>query len=240
MNVAKHCLLFEIVLYCRKQKTQARGVRDCSSTQSGVFMEYLIIGAIAAAIVALIVIIIVVAVNKIDFGGFTFEPPQRAAGRRGEQAAAAHIRSVLCEGDALFNNVSVSYDGRPAELDNVIVNKYGVFIIEVKNYSGRLYGSEDDYEWNKVHVSGAGNSYLKTVKNPIKQVKREIYILAKYLEYYGVSVWVDGYAMILGASSPVKSDLVLSSLSDIDRAIHTPGKKMLNTETVNEVKKLLA
>ena len=185
-----------------------------------------------------LIIVIIIAVSK--SGGITIEPPHRRAGRRGEQYATMRIQSVLREGDTLFTNISILYDGRPAELDNVIVNKYGVFIIEVKNYSGRLSGLEDDYEWTKVHISGAGNSYYKTVKNPIKQVKREVHILAKYLDYYGVSVWVDGYAMILGASSPVDSEYILSSVSDIDRAIHTPKKRQLNAATVNFVVKLLS
>lgn len=173
-------------------------------------------------------------------GGFTIEPPHRAAGRQGEHIAARYISSVLREDDAYYTNVSIAFDGKPTELDNVIVNKFGVFIIEVKNYSGRLSGSEDDYEWTKVHFSDAGNPYYKTVRNPIKQVKREVYILAKYLDYYGVSVWVDGYAMIIGASSPVDSEYVLSSVGDIDHAIHTPGKKRLNSDTIESIKRLLS
>ena len=196
-------------------------------------MEYLVIGAIIV-----LIIFIIYAASKSD--SFTIEPPHRAAGRRGEHIAARYISSVLREDDAYYTNVSIAFDGKPTELDNVIVNKFGVFIIEVKNYSGRLSGSEDDYEWTKVHISDAGNPYYKTVKNPIKQVKREVYILAKYLDYYGVSVWVDGYAMIIGASSPVDSEYVLSSVGDIDHAIHTPGKKRLNSDTIESIKKLLS
>ena len=192
------------------------------------------------AVIALIIVIVYVASKSGDFGGYTFEPPQRTAGKRGEFVATRYIQSVLLDDDALFTNVSISYDGRPAELDSVIVNKYGVFVIEVKNYSGHLSGSEDDYEWTKVHISSSGNPYYKTVKNPIKQVKREVYVLAKYLDYYGVSVWVSGYAMIIGASSPVNSEYILSSVEDIDRAIHTPQKRMLSRATVNSIKKLLS
>lgn len=192
------------------------------------------------AVIALIIVIVYVASKSGDSGGFTFEPPQRTAGKRGEFVATRYIQSVLLDDDALFTNVLISYDGRPAELDSVIVNKYGVFVIEVKNYSGHLSGSEDDYEWTKVHISSAGNPYYKTVKNPIKQVKREVYVLAKYLDYYGVSVWVSGYAMIIGASSPVNSEYILSSVEDIDRAIHTPQKRMLSRATVDSIKKLLS
>ena len=201
-------------------------------------MDFVIIGTVIVLII--VIIITVIAISKSGGGGgFTIEPPHRAAGRRGERVATRYIESVLREDDSLFTNVSISYDGRPAELDNVIVNKFGVFIIEVKHYSGHLSGAEDDYEWTKVHISDAGNPYVKTVKNPIKQVKREVYILAKYLDYYGVSVWVDGYAMILGAASLVDSRSILSSVADIDRAIHTPGRQRLDATTVDAVKRLL-
>lgn len=56
---------------------------------------------------------------------------------------------------------------------NVVVNKYGVFIFEVKNYKGQLYGNEDDYNWKKYKDDGYGNTFVKEVKNPIKIVNRK-------------------------------------------------------------------
>lgn len=196
-------------------------------------MEYLAIGLLLVLALAAIVY------GLVKVAGIRVEPAYRRAGRRGEMAATNRIRSVLREGDHLFTNVSVSFDGRPAELDNVIVNSYGVFIIEVKYYSGRLSGTQDDYEWTKVHISRGGNPYAKTVKNPIRQVRRETYIFANYLKEHGVSVWVDGYAMILGTSSPVESETILPSVADIARVLHTPGKRRLNESTVRSVIELL-
>lgn len=164
---------------------------------------------------------------------------QEAAGRAGEHKATEIISSVLREGDFLFTNVQISYDGKEAELDNVVINKHGVFIIEVKSYSGWLTGAEEDYEWKKHHVSRGGNVYTKIVKNPIKQVKRQVYILANYLDYYGVKVWVDGYAMILGASSPVASNMVLESVGQIDNVIHSTAKNGLSEGQVQKVCELL-
>ena len=164
---------------------------------------------------------------------------QEAAGRAGEHKATEIISSVLREGDFLFTNVQISYDGKETELDNVVVNKYGVFIIEVKSYSGWLTGAEEDYEWKKHHESRGGNFYTKIVKNPIKQVKRQGYILANYLDYYGVKVWVDGYAMILGASSPVASSAILESVGQIDNVIHNTAKNELNKDKIQKVCNLL-
>ena len=178
--------------------------------------------------------------KKTEFWEWFLTPEYKRAGIRGEEAVVRAIESVLREGDNLFTNVSVEYDGKPAELDDVIVNKYGVFIIEVKNYTGHIVGNEDDYEWQKFKTTDAGNTYVKTVKNPIKQVKRQIYILARYLEYYGIRVWVKGYAIMLHGNSPVDSDYLLKSVEDIDRAIHTNDRTMLSTNTIERIAKLLS
>lgn len=178
--------------------------------------------------------------NKPGFWEWIFTPEYKRVGIRGEEAAVSEIQSVLREGDRLFTNVSIEYDGKPAELDNVVVNKYGVFIIEVKNYTGRIIGGEDDYEWQIFKTTVAGNTYEKTVKNPIKQVKRQVYILARYLEYYGPKVWVRGYAILLHNNSPVQSEYMLTSIADIDRAIHTADRRMLDAKTVEKVSELLS
>lgn len=194
---------------------------------------YLLIFVVIALLIA-----IVVALAR-SGGDFTLESGNRQAGRYGEIVATNAIQSVLRDDDQLFTNVEISFDGRPAELDNVVVNHYGVFVIEVKNYKGRLYGDEDDYEWEKYKDDGYGNTFEKSVKNPIKQVKRQVYILAKYLEYYGCKVWVEGHALLIHGNSPVQSDAILSSVEDIDRVIHTPGRNRLTQQQVDAIVKCI-
>ncbi len=154
------------------------------------------------------------------------QTPQERAGAQGEAAVSAVIRSVLREGDTLYNNVPVEFGGKAAELDNVVVNEFGVFIIEAKNYSGVLAGGEDDYEWEQQKLTDAGNWYTNSVKNPIRQVRRQVYIFANYLKYYGVDVWVEGYAYLVYSNSPVESPHILRTTEDIDRAIHRPGRRL--------------
>ncbi len=177
---------------------------------------------------------------KPGFWEWVFMPEYKRVGIQGEEAAVRAIESVLREGDRLFTNVNIEYDGKSAELDNVVVNRYGVFIIEVKNYTGHIVGDEDDYEWQKYKTTDAGNTYEKNVKNPIRQVKRQIYILAHCLEYYGARVWVKGYAILLHGNSPVESSYLLNSIADIDRAIHTRGRTMVNADTIETISKLLS
>ena len=194
---------------------------------------------VIAILIAVLIIIVVTNIGNNSSGNnkkpHTYEPwvieaPEKRAGRRGEHIATEIIKGVLREGDYLFTNISVSYDGKRTELDNVVVNKYGVFIFEVKNY-------KDHYNWEKYKDDGYGNTFVKEVKNPVKQVKRQIYILAKYLE--GYNVWVEGYVILIRSNSPVQSTYILQSVEDIDRAIHTFKRNHLSRDTVESIKRML-
>ena len=44
-------------------------------------------------------------------------------------------------------------------------------------------GNEDDQYWNKYKISRGNKEYIKEIRNPIKQLKREIYLLKDYMKY---------------------------------------------------------
>ena len=66
--------------------------------------------------------------------GINIEDPVERAGKRGEEVATDIISRVLKDDDILFTNVKISFEGSRSEIDNLIINSHGVFIIEVKNY----------------------------------------------------------------------------------------------------------
>lgn len=165
--------------------------------------------------------------------GINIEDPVERAGRRGEEVATDIISRVLKDDDILLTYVKISFEGSRSEIDNLIINSHGVFIIEVKNYVGELVGGLDDYEWKKYKTTPGGDIYLKTVKNPIKQVKRQIYILSHILRQHKLDIWVDGYVILLERNSPVDDNMILESLSDIDKAIHKLGKNSLSDNEID-------
>lgn len=163
------------------------------------------------------------------------DPPEKRAGEIGEQYARFEISKVLWETDVLLNNISITADGKTAEYDNIIINRYGVFIIEVKNHVGILYGNEDDYDWVKVKTTPGGYNYEKTVKNPIKQVKRQVYILSKFLKDNGIKAWIDGYVFFVNHNSPVNSQYVLNTITDIEKAIHDTSREKLKSVNQTQI-----
>ena len=167
------------------------------------------------------------------------EDPQKKAGRQGEEFATLIIREILREKDTLLTNVRVTAEGKQTELDNVIINPYGVFIIEVKNYSGTLAGDEDSDHWILTKTSYGANFSQKSVKNPIKQVKRQVDILSTYLRENGLDHEISGYVFFVEMNSPVECEYVLKTQKDIDDVIHKGDEPRLLESEISFVVELL-
>lgn len=165
------------------------------------------------------------------------EDQKRIAGKEGELQAKKILNHYLNENDLLLNNLNISIHGRNTELDYVVINNNGVFIFEVKNFSGKLVGNEDDQYWNKYKISSGNKEYIKEIRNPIKQLKREIYLLKEYLKYYGVDLWIEGYVLFVNMNSPVESEYTVNDKSEIDDILHLRRNQVL---TKNQIEKIIS
>ena len=163
----------------------------------------------------------------------------KSAGNRGEAYFNNMLKSILRNDDVLIRNVCLQVNGKEAEIDSLIINNNGIFIVEVKNYNGRLYGDIDDFEWTKEKISPGGNVFYKQVKNPIKQIKRQTYILSQFLKENNIRVWISGYAYFINGNSPVDDDCVINDIEELDRIIHTPGNKFYDDRLIHQVIKAL-
>lgn len=69
-------------------------------------------------------------------------------------------------------------DDKTSQIDHIVINKRGVFVIETKNYSGRIYGRDDQREW--VQVLNYGKVKNKFY-NPLKQNNSHVYHISNIL-----------------------------------------------------------
>ena len=189
---------------------------------------------ILLAIIATIPIIVIWHLGDIT------QSSQKRAGIRGEKFTIKLIRETMRNEDILLCNVRISFEGKKTEIDNVILNKRGIYIIEVKNYVGTITGGLNDYEWSKTKTTASGNEYMSVVKNPINQVRRQVYLLANYLKANGINIWIEGYVFLVEGNSPVQSAYILHDQKDIDAAIHLRTNNKLNSQTREKIIELLS
>lgn len=101
------------------------------------------------------------------------------------------------------------------------------------------YCHRDDEQWIKNKITPGGSFYQETIRNPIKQVNRQIYITSQYLKENGFDTWVEGYVFFVEMNSPVVSKRVLVTQKDIDDAIHYGHNNKLTVDKKNKIVELL-
>lgn len=201
-------------------------------------MGYLFLGLMLIIIFIAIFIFLVSAAAK---GHYECEQREiKRAGNAGEAFFSQIASRVLNENDILINNLVVEANGKEAEIDNLIINENGIFIIEVKNYNGTLYGSIEDYSWTKRKVSPGGNVFTKEVKNPIKQMRRQTGILSQYLKDNNIWIWIEPYAYFVRGNSPVDDECVIKNINELEEIIHTKRERTYRKSLIDKAVNLLS
>lgn len=126
----------------------------------------------------------------------------------------------------IFLNLPVRYKRNRSEIDMLMVSEKGILIIEAKNHSGTIIGSDKDEHWCQYKYYRDGHSTEAEMKNPIKQISRQRDILKNILRAEGYDVWVDGVVFFsnpfvrlkLNLSNP--NSFAVSGEAELDKFIN--------------------
>lgn len=84
-------------------------------------------------------------------------------------------------------------NGKTSQTDHVVINSEGVFVIETKNYSGRIYGNDSQREWTQVLNYGkVKNHFYSPVRQNYTHVCRIKEIIPDGIPIYSIVVFVKG------------------------------------------------
>lgn len=116
-------------------------------------------------IILMIIIILIQIKNKKIIKTKTWHRPI-TQGEFGEIVITDILSQLSQEDYRIYNNIYVNYNGMSVQIDHLVISRYGVFVIETKNYSGKIYGYENSDNWIQYL-----NDEKYLFKNPIKQNK---------------------------------------------------------------------
>jgi hypothetical protein len=72
-------------------------------------------------------------------------------GRRGENVVDGILDTKLDPSLYLrLSNVMLPVPGGTTQIDHVVVSRFGIFVIETKNYNGWIFGNPNDAQWTKM------------------------------------------------------------------------------------------
>ena len=109
---------------------------------------------------------------------YPYESVMNDAGRYGEYLTYKELRCYEQQGSKLLFNLYVpKWNGETSEIDVVMINAKGLFVFESKNFSGWIFGREQDKNWCQV-LKGGEKIYFN---NPIVQNRTHLKYLARFL-----------------------------------------------------------
>ena len=81
----------------------------------------------------------------------------------------------------LFNVYLPTRNGETTEADILVIGRFGIIVIESKNYSGWIYGNEQNSQWTQT-LAGGKTVTKNRFYNPIWQNRAHILAIADYLK----------------------------------------------------------
>jgi len=134
----------------------------------------------------------------------------------------------------VINNLMIVNEGKSSQIDHVLINQTGIFVIETKNYAGRIYGSEDQKEWTQVLAYGKVKNKFY---NPILQNRTHIYALSKVL---GQNKGFVSIIVFPKATLMTKTMTDVGYMGNVNRRIKKQKAIVFSIEEMNEIyRKLL-
>ncbi|RUO68456.1 nuclease-related domain-containing protein [Idiomarina ramblicola] len=130
----------------------------------------------------------------------------KRSGAKGE-LKTLKLLEKLPDSYVLFNQVDVPNSRAKrgfTELDLIVVGPNGVFVVEVKNNNSKVTGDELSPNWIAHKVGRKGGRYTAKVRNPIKQLKKQVHVLAEHLKKNRAFTWIDGVVFFSHRSARVK------------------------------------
>jgi len=76
-----------------------------------------------------------------------------------------------------LNNVTLQANHGTVQIDHVIVSRFGIFVVEAKNYRGWIFGNEQQAQWTQCLLGSRKFRF----QNPLRQNYRHIKSLSEFL-----------------------------------------------------------
>lgn len=151
-------------------------------------------------------------------------------GAKGEKKVNSILSSLPKRKYKIINNIIFQTPKGTTQIDHIVVSKYGVFVIETKNYKGIIYGDEGREYWVQ-NLSGEKHSFY----NPIRQNMAHIRAVRKYTKKYEKLPVISMIAFSDQCMLDVYTYTQVVYFSQLYRAIRRYRRRRISKRTRDEI-----
>jgi len=118
----------------------------------------------------------------------------REKGKEGEAIVAEYLKKYMGLHGKIINDSYFDGDRCSSQIDHILINENGVYVIETKNFEGTIYGDAEHENWLCYYPNGEHKQFY----NPVKQNNGHVNVVKKILPenapVFGIVVFVQNNA----------------------------------------------
>ena len=164
-------------------------------------------------------------------------------GTQGENAVAEILQNITYSYRIVRNLYVPREDGTTTEIDSILINEYGIFVFEVKNYTGWIFGTEEDQLWTVKYIGGQ----TEKLYNPIRQNRLHTKCIrnqidpSEILPFHSITVFA-GKSELKSDIGELNENEKVLSITDLEEElinITCSAPELFTTELINRIADLL-
>lgn len=153
---------------------------------------------------------------------------KKIVGKAGEYHVKNELKKLPNEKYLVLNDVMIESNNITYQIDHIVVSKFGIFVIETKQYNGYIVGSEYDKKWKQ------NNKFY--INNPIHQNYGHVKALENLL-HLDSNKFISIICIPSTTKLKVKSKSYVLRIYELNNIILSHKEKIL--DNYNEIYKII-
>lgn len=149
----------------------------------------------------------------------------------GERRVAKKLAKVAkkYKGKVINDVMIPGENDKTSQIDHILIAPQGIFVVETKNYSGRIYGNDNNQNWTQVLAYGKVKNKLY---NPVKQNATHLYRLKELLNR---RVRMESVVVIVSGNTKYIDSESVYTLGELRHLIEKDDKVELDDADVEKI-----
>jgi len=155
-------------------------------------------------------------------------------GALGEALVASELGQDIKDEKYIINDLTLSDkdNRRSTQIDHIVITRAGIFVIETKNHSGKIYGSQTGAEWTQYLSNG---DIQHKLRNPIIQNQGHIKWLYNNLKSIAKLDWFVSIVVFVDAQIFVETTSAVVDIDGLKNILSTTKEQIITTQQMQAV-----
>lgn len=156
-------------------------------------------------------------------------------GSFGEYCLYQDLKEMPGDKKILTNCYIPKSNGTTTEIDLIMIHETGVYVIESKNYSGWIFGSDDNQQWTQTFPNGNKFYFYNPIKQNLNHINNLKALIGNDIPYYSFVIFGDECQL---KSITNRTTTVVATISTFKRILEltlTAAKTCFDHKKINEI-----